>query len=670
MPLNPSDVATAQTVQDSAAHDGAPQVRVIAGPGTGKSQTIQERVLWLLEHGVQPSEIVAVSFTRASARDLEKRIHLYKPGRPTADAVRVSTLHSLALRTLRRAGMLAQYPTDPVVLDDWELENIFDAEFQFHSWITSKVRREDIRRYKEAIWSTGVATHPGYRAPTPPISSGEHAAFDAYHQSRTQLYSCVLPGEIVRQCVELIEAGVLDPVELLAIKHVIVDEYQDLNPYDLRFVDKLAALGAVIFVAGDDDQSVYSFRYAAPDGIQDFQAKYSSATSHTLGHCFRCTPSVLDSAYALIAAHPAPKRIPKAVTSLYGSSAPPDQGLVHRWNFKSDVAEARAIAESCQALVGAGVLHGEIMVLLSAVSPIGGVIMKEFDRLGIPYVAPREEPFNTTDLGRALLSLMRIVVDPKDYVAHRTLLGLLQSVGTKTTNDIANAILAANLNYRDLFYSSLPTGVFDTRSTKAIHRARAVVAKLTGWTSTDTVATRGSDLRDALSQVVTATDIVAWDSLYLTLPSDMTLDELRVYAWADTEVRQAEILDTVRARLSGNEVDSDPAARIRIMTMHGAKGLAASVVFIPGLEDVFLPGAKRKPYPGLVLEAARLLFVSITRARAACILSFAWSRRTHGAYQSQTPSPFCVALGGSFQKRSSGLTVEELKAVIATVANL
>lgn len=243
MPLTPSDVAAAQAVQDDAAHDGAPQVRVIAGPGTGKSQTIQERVLWLLAHSVQPNEIVVVSFTRASARDLELRIHRQKPGRPSAEKVRVSTLHSLALRTLRRAGMLAQYPVEPIVLDDWELENIFDAEFQYHSGINSKERREDIRRYKEAIWSTGSATHPGYRAPTPPVSPAEDAAFDAYHRARTQLYSCVLPGEIVRQCVDLIQAGVLDPVQLLDIKHLIVDEYQDLNPYDLRFVDQLVALG-------------------------------------------------------------------------------------------------------------------------------------------------------------------------------------------------------------------------------------------------------------------------------------------------------------------------------------------------------------------------------------------------------------------------------------------
>ena len=671
MPLTPSDVAAAQAIQDAAAHDSASQVRLIAGPGTGKSQTIQERVLWLLDQSLQPGEIVVVSFTRASARDLERRIHKQKPGRPSAAMVRVSTLHSLALRTLRHAGMLWQFPVDPIVLDDWELENIFDAEFQHHSGINSKVRREDIRRYKEAIWSTGAATHPGYRAPTPPISPAEDAAFDAYHSVRTRLYSCVLPGEIVRQCVDSISAGLLDPVRLFDVKHVIVDEYQDLNPYDLRFIDQLVSQGAIIFVAGDDDQSIYSFRYATPDGIQDFTTKYPSSSTHTLGHCFRCTASVLTTAYTLIAAHPAPKRITKTVTSLYATASPPEGGLIHRWRLKSDVAEARAVAESCHSLIAAGMPPNEIMILLSAVSPIGTAVMTELDRLTLPYEAPRERPFSSSDLGRALLAFSRIVLDSQDYVAHRSLLGLLPRVGTKTTNEIAHNTIAANLNYRDIFYTPLPAGVFDKRCTNALTRARALIAALSGWSSSDTLGARSVDLRNLLAQLLAPMDLVTWDALEALLPPELTFDELRAYAWADTQGRQAAVVDAARKRISG--VESGPVtadAKIRIMTMHGAKGLAATVVFIPGLEDTFLPGAKRVPYPGLVLESARLLFVSLSRARATCILSFAHSRLIQGSYQSQTACPFCASLGGAFQWRTDGLNAAEVAAIIASSDNL
>lgn len=140
MPLTQAQILAAQAVQYAAAHDQAQQVRLVAGPGTGKSSAIEERVRWLLTQGVQPASIYAVSFTRASALDLRLRVHDYctQNGYPAASQVRVTTLHSLALRTLRAAGLLTAYPADPLVLDSWELENVFDAEFGHASGIGKK----------------------------------------------------------------------------------------------------------------------------------------------------------------------------------------------------------------------------------------------------------------------------------------------------------------------------------------------------------------------------------------------------------------------------------------------------------------------------------------------------------------------------------------------------
>src|SRR5947208_16422875 len=101
------------------------------------------------------------------------------------------------------------------------------------------------------------------------------------------------------------------------------------------------------------------------------------------------------------------------------------------------------------------------------------------------------------------------------------------------------------------------------------------------------------------------------------------------------------------------------------MTMHGAKGLSASIVFIPALEDTILPGTKRAPYPGLVLEAARLLYVSITRARTVCVISNAYRRFFNGRNVAQAPSRFTASLGGAFQQRRSGLQAAEIQNVVA-----
>ena len=131
MPITQAQIQGAQSIQYAAAHDNSAQVRVVAGPGTGKSYTIEERARWLLSQQVPPDQVCAVSFTRASATDLRRRIQEYctQNGQPTGVRVRVSTLHSLALRILRAAGLLTAYPSDPMVLDSWELASIFDAEF-------------------------------------------------------------------------------------------------------------------------------------------------------------------------------------------------------------------------------------------------------------------------------------------------------------------------------------------------------------------------------------------------------------------------------------------------------------------------------------------------------------------------------------------------------------
>ena len=169
-------------------------------------------------------------------------------------------------------------------MDDWELENVFDAEFG-HAWI-GKERREKIRLEHEAFWSTGQWGPPNYVPAHPAITVAERNQFTAFHGPRTQAYSCVLPGEIVRQCVMQMAAGTLNAVGLLNIEHLVVDEFQDLNPMDLQFVDTMVTQGARVFVTGDDDQSIYSFRFASPAGIQSFVANIPTAEGTLRVHVF------------------------------------------------------------------------------------------------------------------------------------------------------------------------------------------------------------------------------------------------------------------------------------------------------------------------------------------------------------------------------------------------
>lgn len=655
MPITPQQIQAAENLQHAAAHDRSNQIRLIAGPGTGKSYAIEERIYWLLRSQVRPSRIFVVSFTRASARDLKNRIEGYCTARgiQTASSVSVTTLHSLALRILRAAGLLA-YPSDPMVMDRWELKEIFDAEFSDTSGIRPR-RCEEIRREHEAFWSTGQWGPPNYIPPNPPINPNERNIFYQFHAPRAQTYSCVLPGEIVRQCVSHIASGVLDPVNQLRIQYLIVDEFQDLNPCDLEFIHHLIQHGVVTFVAGDDDQSIYSFRFASPQGIEHFTTQYATAHDHRISDCFRCTPSIVQASCSVIAGHPLPHRIPKTLNSLYSNAVPPLQGLVERWNFPSGIAEAQAYAHSCRDLVQAGMPPREILILLSNTRVLERDLTAALDTLQVPYERPKATSYIESYEGRFALTLLRIACNRNDYVAHRSLLGLLPGVGVRTCSNIAEKVVLNNLSFVKLFYHCLPVGVFSGRESNALNNAQSIMAAVTPWQTSDTFSQRDPDIRSILGTHQGPISQQAWSAATSHLPQDITLEELRDYLWADTDEQEAAILESVYQRL-GLPIPPQGVLpqRVRIMTMHGVKGLSARVVFIPGLEEDIFPGHWRIPYPGLVLEAARLLYVSVSRARVACILSYARNRIVYGRHKRHAPSRFTGSLGGPFTFRQGG----------------
>jgi DNA helicase-2/ATP-dependent DNA helicase PcrA len=672
MPITPAQIAAAVAFQHAAAQDNTDQVRLVAGPGTGKSASIEERVRWLIAQGVDPEAICAVSFTRASALDLRLRIHGYatEPGYETIDQVPVTTLHSLALRVLRAAGQLKAYPADPLVLDDWELENIFDAEFG-HVHGTGTVRRRQIRREHEAFWSTGDWAPPNYLPPDPPITAAERGNFNGFYGPRTQTYACVLPGQIIRLCVQGMEAGLLNAVNLLGLRHLIVDEFQDLNPLDLQFVNHIIQQGATVFVAGDDDQSIYSFRFASPAGIQNFHADYPGAGLHQLTDCFRCTPSILAASMALIGAHPAPGRIAKTHTSLYAAAAPPVQGSVFRWRFTTAKNEARAIAESCRDLIAAGMHHRDILILLSNQRALSRPLMEELGEAGVDAEHPREEGFIDSTTGRLVLAILRIVCNTDDYVSHRALLCLRSGIRIGRCTLVFDAVMGNNLNFRSIFYDPLPGGVFGGHALSTINRARATCEIIQTWEAEDTLAERLEEIAHIVETHYNANQADAFRTFAANLPNGITLEELRDYLWADTDEQQGAVLEATMSRL-GEAIPPEGLLppRVRIMTMHGAKGLSGRVVFIPGLEEEILPGPWRRPYPGLVLEAARLLYVSITRARAACVISLANRRTVNGKSIALAPSRFAANLGGAFASRAAGFTASEIAQIMADCANL
>jgi DNA helicase II / ATP-dependent DNA helicase PcrA len=264
-----------------------------------------------------------------------------------------------------------------------------------------------------------------------------------------------------------------------------------------------------------------------------------------------------------------------------------------------------------------------------------------------------------------------VICDEGDYVALRVMLGLLGGVGLTTTNGIATKTVAHNLNYRDLFFRPLPDAVFSTRESRALDSVRSVTTTLGGWSGDDTLALRRAEVRASLARLYGDPAADLWDDLQAQLPDGSTLKEVRDILWSDNDEQAsaAELAIYERLGLEPPEAAGLPP-RVRLMTMHRAKGLGAQVVFIPGLEEAIFPGDRRGRYPGLVLEAARLLYVSMTRARAACIVSYARRRTRFGTFRSQTPSRFIADIGIQVEDRADGLSRREADALENIVADL
>lgn len=669
MAITQAQIAAAKAVQDTAAHDGHDQVRLLAGPGTGKSFSIGERVKWLIGNGIDPKAIWAVSFTNASTEDLREGILKYCVGLLGIDSVHVSTLHSLALTILAKGGKLKIYPASPRVLDEWEQRWIFDEEFASERGC-GITRSQELRTHFEAKWSTGNPPLPFISSPTTPITPSEEAAFQAFYNRTTQAYCCLLPGEAVRKCIDHIGAGTLDPVGLTGMSHLVVDEYQDLNPADVQLVDLLAARGVNVFVCGDDDQSIYSFRYAYPTGIQEFLQRHGNASSHTLPTCFRCATNVLSAASSLIAQFPPTSRLPKNLHSVFSQSVPPVAGQVVARRFPDETDETSFVAESISRLITAGVAPEDVLVLISSRQVQLKTLVSALTKRGIAADVHKDVHLADPTGVRFVYAILRRLSDEEDYLALRTILGLRKGVGTGTCVSISALCGTQGLNFADQFTSNRSTHLFSKRELLALDAASNVITASAGWDANDTLATHRQEIDDLIASHLATPPQAEWTTFANALPQDITLGELLDVLSARTQRHTRALMKDVYDRL-GQPVPPtlEPTGRVRVMTLHSCKGLTAKVVFIPGLEEELMPGPYRARFPGQIEEAARLLYVGITRARVLCALSYAGKRVVNGRRRAHQASRFLPSLGVVFAA-GGALATAEVTQVVNDAANL
>ncbi|MGH9892106.1 MAG: UvrD-helicase domain-containing protein, partial [bacterium] len=321
-------------------------MRVLAGPGTGKTFALMRRVARLLQDDATPDRMLVCTFTRTAARDLEGE--LARLGVDGADQVRAGTLHAFCFSLLGRAEVLQATGRFPRPLLRFEerflLQDLNDDDF-------GRIRARDRRlRAFNAAWARLQSETPGW--PNDPVDRVFHRELLGW----LRFHEAILVGELVPEALRYLRDNPASPHRGV-FEHVLVDEYQDLNRAEQVLLDLLAEAGHLI-VIGDEDQSIYSFKFAHPEGIATFDQSHAGTHDESLDECRRCPRLVVEIANTLIGNNPS--RAPRTLQPLPGNP----EGEVRVLQWRSIQEEAEGIAEIIRRRIQNGETEpGRILVL-------------------------------------------------------------------------------------------------------------------------------------------------------------------------------------------------------------------------------------------------------------------------------------------------------------------
>lgn len=390
------------------AADKSVKVRVLAGPGTGKSYAIKRRITRILEDGEDPTKMLAVTFTRMSAADLVRDIRSL--GVPGADDVRAITLHSECFRILGKNAVIAITGRNPRPLAAFEFEPMLADLSSSASGRDKRERRKLISAY-EAAWARLQHEAPG-TARTSADQIFEDALVDWL-----KFHRAMLIGELVPFAYKYLRDNPAAP-ERSNYSHVLVDEYQDLNKAEQEVASQLATNGHLIIV-GDDDQSIYTFKNAHRLGIIEFPTSHPGTNDHTMDECQRCPRIVIALANALIARNktrPAPPRFLKPI-------AKNGEGVVEVFHFRRHADEIGHLAKRINQFIADGVPPGQIIVLCQSREYIRE-LHEALQTAGLPSEFCFQESQLDEDDAKERMALLSLVGDHEDRVALRYLVGL------------------------------------------------------------------------------------------------------------------------------------------------------------------------------------------------------------------------------------------------------
>jgi DNA helicase-2/ATP-dependent DNA helicase PcrA len=580
-------------------HNHREHGRVVAGPGTGKSWTAIA-LLQRLHAENSDLRVGLLTFTRAATNELLKKVD-----DQGLDWLEPATVHSFALRALMRNTQNAPLDLPLRIPDSWESQTLIQAALarRLREAGFAAVRPSLVSRLEREMAAQWESLDPSLKM----IADIDPALRNAYvgqWQVHRRKFGYLLLAEIPYRAGDLLEDFTPD---LNDLAFLIVDEYQDLNRADIRLVRLLANAGVRVLAIGDDDQSIYGFRMAAPAGIIEFPSAFQARADYPLTISMRCGARILDAATQLIETAPGRIQRPRLAPVQGGS-----EGHFAYLRFRTQVEEARGVACLIAARRAAGVAERDIAVLVrSSVATWSNLLTPELSALGIAVVdtdwvtrAMADEPL------RMALAVARIALDRHDSLAWWALLHLTHGISQAFIDYVEQETGPAERFGECLLrlahaFSGSPTQVSATRASRLIQEQLAAVQALDTAGIPDTENGWGDWLR---ARVVAGA---------LSAEADRLLTEVgRIVPPGDGLASFLSQLEPIGKDIA-NQADA-----VRIMSMSTSKGLTVDSAFVLGVEAGIVPHPR-----AAIDEERRLLYVAMTRATQLCILTAA-QRRT------------------------------------------
>mgnify|MGYP004663515435 CR=1 FL=1 len=619
---------------------------VIAGAGSGKTRVLTYKIAYLLQQGMKPWSIMALTFTNKAAREMKERIGKLV-GNDLAQHLYMGTFHSIFSRILRAEAEHIGFNSNFTIYDESDSRSLIKA--------IVKEKGLDEKTYKPA------AVHAKISKAKNNLMSAEAYDADADIFMQNKRSNMEKMGEVYREYVQRCkQANAMDFDDLLVLTfqlfrdheevrrkyadrfdYILVDEYQDTNHVQMSIVMQLCREKLRVCAVGDDSQSIYSFRGANIDNILNFQHQLPGTRLFKLEQNYRSTQTIVEAANSLIRRNR--NQIPKEVFSRN------DEG--EKIQYKpaySDKEEALIVAKDIKRIKRQDDCGYDDFAILYRTNAQSRSFEEEFRKQGIPYRIYGGLSFYQRKEIKDIIAYFRLVANPDDEEAIKRIINYpARGIGATTVAKVAACAHENQVSIWEVIGEAAHYGLNVNKGTLTkLENFRLLISSFIDRSHTlDVYALGDAIIKEArisedIMQGKDADDLARQENLAEFLGGMQTFVAERQEEGRMDETFLSDFLQDVALLTDADSDGEKDEPRVSLMTVHAAKGLEFATVFVVGLEENIFPSPIAATTMRELEEERRLLYVAITRAEKHCILTNAQNRFRYGKMEFDNPSRF------------------------------